>query len=298
MENQDNLATQSQDNTQTQQEDTTTTQDTTTTTQAAAPIFTWKSKLGADISNAPTLQKFEDTTEGLSKAFESHLSLEKLLGHEKVPIPKDANDTEGWARFSKAMGIPEKAEGYGLTDVELPGNMKDMSFDKKQFAETVHKHKLTPSQAKGLWQDYTKMSMDAYGKFLKEHQDHLNNVVNTLRAEWGDAYDVNVELGQTVINKFAGDKETEDFLTATFTKDPRAVKFLAAIGNQFAENKVGEFQLKRFTLSPDDANAEINKILQDPAHPYLNDKATPAEREKAISYVNSLYALINKAKKG
>lgn len=256
--------------------------------------FSWKSKLGADISNAPTLQKFEDTSEGLGKAFESHLSLEKLLGHEKVPIPKNADDVEGWNRFSKAMGIPDKAEGYGLADVELPGNMKDLSFDKNKFAETVHAFKLTPNQAKGLWEAFTKQSMDSYNKYLTEHENNLKKVVNTLRSEWGDTYDINVELGQTVINKFAGDKESEDYLTSVLTKDPRAIKFLAKIGNQFAENKVGEFQIKRFSLAPEEAKVELDKILKDPSHPYLNEKSSDAEHTAALDYVNNLYKIINK----
>jgi hypothetical protein len=260
--------------------------------------FTWKDKLNADIKNSPTLQKFDDSKEGLAKAIESHLSLEKLLGHEKVPIPKSADDVEGWNRFSKAMGIPDKAEGYGLADVELPGNMKELSFDKNKFAETVHAFKLTPGQAQGLWKAYTQQSMEAYSKFLQEHEKNLQTTVTQLRSEWGDSYEANVDLGQTVINKFAGDKETEDYLTSIMTKDPRAIKFLAKIGNQFAENKVGEFQIKRFSLAPDEASAEIDKILADPNHPYKNEKASPAEHTAAVDYVNSLYQIINKAKQG
>jgi hypothetical protein len=268
------------------------------TATPATPAFTWKGQLGSDLANSPTLQKFEDTPDGLKKAVESHLSLEKLLGHEKVPIPKNADDVEGWNRFSKAMGIPDKAEGYGLADVELPGNMKDLTFNKQAFADTVHAFKLTPAQAQGLWKAYTEQSKAAYSKYLETHQNNLNMVVNKLRSEWGDAYDANVELGQLVINNFAGDKETVDYLTSLMTKDPRAIKFLSKIGNQFAENKVGDFSYKRFSLSPEQAQAEIDKIVADPKHPYTNEKASPAEHEAAIAYVNSLYAIINKAKQG
>jgi hypothetical protein len=256
----------------------------------------WKSNLGADLQKSPLLQKFEDTPEGLTKAFESHISLEKLLGHEKVPIPKSLDDVEGWNRFSKAMGIPDKAEAYGLPDIELPGEMKNMTFDKKTFAEVVHAHKLTPDQAKGLWKAYTDMAKTAYDKFAKEHQATLQQVVNKLRGEWGDTYDSNIQLGQMVINKFSADKETEDYLTATLTKDPRGVKFLAKIGNEFAENKIGSFSIQRFSLTAEQAQAEIDGILRDPKHPYNNDKATQAERNRAIDYVNGLYAVIAKAK--
>lgn len=269
------------------------------TGESAKPItnsFTWKDKLGADLLNSPVVQKFDDSPEGLKKAIESHASLEKLLGHDKVPIPKNADDVEGWNRFSKAMGIPDKAEGYGLADPALPGEMSNLTFNKNQFAEIVHAFKLTPNQAQGLWKAYTEMSAEAYSKYKAQYEDNLKTVVNQLRSEWGDTYDTNIELGQMVINKFAGDKETEDYITSTLSKDPRGIKFLAKLGNQFAENQVGEFKNARFSLAPEQAKDEIDKILKDPKHPYLNDRATPRERDAAVDYVNSLYRIINKGK--
>jgi hypothetical protein len=258
--------------------------------------FSWKGQLAPDFVNSPTMQKFSDDKAGFNEAVKSHLSLEQLLGHEKVPIPKGPEDAEGWNRFNKAMGIPEKAELYGLPDVEIPASMKGMTFDKNQFAETVHSFKLTPNQAKGLWEAYTNTQKEIYLKALKEHQDHMNQVVNQMRGEWGDAYDTNVELGQLVINKFAQTPEEQDYITSVLAKDPVGIKFLAKIGNQFAENKTGEFGYKRFSLTPDQSQEEIDNILRDPNHPYNSEKATRAEHERAVDYVNSLYKQINKAR--
>ncbi len=265
-------------------------------TPTPAPAFSWKNNINADLRNSPTLQKFDDTAEGLGKAIESHLSLEKLLGHEKIPLPKDANDKEGWDRFNKAMGVPDKAEGYGLKDVTIPESIKNIGFDKKAFAEVLHELKVPPQYANSLWEKYTQVGMTAYNKAVKAQTDKLMEIANTLRQEWGDSYEANVDLGQMVINKFSDDKETNDFLTASFLKDPIGIKFLAKIGQQFAENKIGEFQAQRFTLTPEQAQGEIDKILKDPTHPYTNEKATKAEHDKAVSYVNSLYAVIAKAK--
>lgn len=259
--------------------------------------FSWKSQLSPDFANSPTMQKFSDNKDGFNEAVKSHLSLEQMLGQEKVPIPKGPEDTEGWNRFSKAMGIPDKAEAYGLQDVEMPDTMKGMTFDKQKFAETVHAFKLTPNQAKGLWDAYTNMAKESYQKLMQGHQEHMNTVVNQMKSEWGDAYDSNVELGQLVINKFSSDQETQDFVTSSLAKDPRGIKFLSKIGGQFAENKIGEFGYKRFSLTPDQAQSEIDSILNDSKHPYNNDRASPAERERAIDYVNSLYSAITKAKR-
>jgi hypothetical protein len=263
----------------------------------AAPA-TWKSGLSADLKGAPFLQKFEDTPEGLTKAFESYGNLEKLLGHEKVPIPKGPEDTEGWARFSKALGIPDKAAEYGLPDVKLPDAIKGSAIDKSRFAEIVHAHKLTPDQAKGLWKVYNEIGVEQYSKAQQEYQTKMTESINRLKGEWGDAYDANVELGQLVINKFSADQDENDFVTAVLSSDPRGIKFLAKIGEQFAENKVGEFQMKRFSLAPEEAQSEIDKLVRDLDGPYMNqkNKFSDAEHTAAMDRVNALRAMINRAK--
>lgn len=256
----------------------------------------WKASLRNDLRDSSLAKKFEDTPEGLNKALESHANLEKLLGHEKVPIPKNADDVAGWNAFNKAMGIPDKAAGYGLADADIPSDMKELTFDKNKFAEVMHGFKLTPNQAKGLWEQYVNMTKESYSKYIAENKDNLVKVVNTLRSEWGDTYDTNVELGQTVINKFSDNKEMEDYLTSTLTKDPRGIKFLAKVGNQFAENKMGDFTIKRFSLAPDEAANELAKIRKDPNHAYLNEKATDQEHQAAIDYVNRLEGIVAKAR--
>lgn len=270
-----------------------------TTTDAASVAASWKQGIRTDLRDSPLLQKFEDTPDGLNKALESHANLEKLLGHDKVPIPKDANDIEGWNRFSKAMGIPDKAESYGLPDAKLPDSMKGMAIDKNKFAEVVHAHKLTPSQASGLWKVYNEIQVEAYNKHLDGLQKNMDNTINTLKGEWGDAYNTNVELGQMVINKFTdGNKEMNDFISATLLKDPSGVKFLAKIGDQFAENKVGEFSMKRFSLAPEQAQNEIDRMVRDMDGPYMNSKGkyTDQEHNAAIDQVNALRASILRAK--
>ncbi len=269
-----------------------------TTTDAGSVAVNWKSGLSEDMRNSPLVSKFEDTHEGLGEAFKSHDNLEKLLGHEKVPIPKGLDDIEGWNRFSKAMGIPDKAEGYGLPDATIPDSMKEMTLDKNVFAGIMHAHKVHPSAVKGIWAEYQRLSIESYQKAMDGHKAGLDQTVNSLKGEWGDAYATNVELGQTVINQFSADQEMNDYLTATLSADPRGIKFLAKIGDQFAENKIGEFAIKKFSLGPDEAQGEIDKMTNDLEGPYMNTggKFTEAEHKAAVARRDSLQASILRAK--
>ena len=261
------------------------------------PTFTWKSNLPADYSSAPTMAKFPDTKEGLAEAVKSHLSLEKLLGNEKVPIPKGPEDTAALAIFNKAMGIPEKPEGYALPEIDIPKELKGMTFDKAKFQEVVHKHGLTPGAAKGLWETYTAMSKQVYADAVKSQEEKVTGILNGLMAEWGEAYKANVEQGQNVINKFSDDQEMNDFITSSLVSDPRGIKFLAKIGKQFSENKLPGFESQRFSKTPDEAQSELDKIRRDMGHPYNNEKAPIQERDRAIGYVNDLIALVQRAKR-
>ena len=258
--------------------------------------FNWKGQLGTDLSNSPTMKLIPDTKEGLTKAITDYGELEKLLGHDKVPMPKGDDDVEGWNRLNKAMGVPDRAEAYGLPDAEIPESMKDLTFDKGKFAQVMHQFKLTPNQAKGMWEAYTNMSKEAYGNAGKAHEAKMTEVINQMKGEYGDAYESKIELGQLVINKFSGDQETQDYITSTLSKDARGIKFLAKVGGQFAENKIGEFKHTNFSLTPETAQNEIDKIMNDPTHPYTNPKATEAERNRAIDYVNGLYAATGRGK--
>lgn len=256
----------------------------------------WQDQFPTDLKNSPLLKKFPNTPEGLVKAFESHASLEKLMGNQRLVVPKDANDKEGWAAFHKAMGVPDKPEGYKFTEVKYPESMKGMGVDQAKFAQTVHQMGLTPHQADSLWKVYNQAQIQAYGDHLNQLQANLDKNINILKQEWGDKYQSNVEMGQYVINKFAANEDEANFLTATLTKDPAGIRFLAKLGTQFAENNISGFEAARFSKSPQDAKNEIDRILADKNHPYSNPKATQAEHDAAVEYVNSLYGVINRAK--
>lgn len=263
-----------------------------------AAAQSWKGFLRNDLKDSPLVTKFGDNPEGLNKALESHANLEKLLGNEKIPIPKDANDKEAWARLNKALGVPEKVDGYALPDVKLPDSMKAMTFDKARFADAMLKTNATPAQANALYKMYTDMQMASYNQHQEALQKNLDTMVTGLKIEWGPAYNTNVELGQSVISQFSGDKDTEAFLTAALSSDPRGVKFLKKLGDQFSENKVGDFNVKRFAVSPEEAQAEVDKMTKDLTGPYMDTKGkfTPQERQAAIDRVNTLRGIINRSK--
>lgn len=283
-----------QTNQQTQQQADTTTQ----STQQTQTAGTWQDRLTADLKGALEAKRFANDDKGLVDMATSYLNLEKLVGQDKVPIPKDANDKEGWERWSKAMGVPSEPTGYNFEDIKYPDNMKGKEVNKAEFSQVAHQLRLTPTQAAGLWKVYNDSNISGYQKQLGTMQDRLQKMVTNLKSEWGAAYETNVEIGQAVISQFSDDQDMNDFITSQMLSDPRGVKFMKKLGEQFAENTTSDFNIKRFSLTPAEAKSELEKMRSDVNGPYFNraKKFTQAEQDAAIERHNNLQLIINRAK--
>lgn len=121
----------------------------------------------------------------------SYKNLEKLLGSEKVPLPKDANDAEGWDRLFKAAGRPDAPEAYGLDKIEGA----DPEFS-KAAAAAFHKAGLNPQQAASLVEFY-----GAQAKAVQEAQEtafaqQSQLEMGELLKEWGPAYEARISAAR------------------------------------------------------------------------------------------------------
>jgi len=121
--------------------------------------------------------------------------LEKLIGGEKVPVPKGESDTEGWERVYKALGRPATPEDYKLADAES--------------AAAYHKLGLTARQASGLsaWQDSLKAAQEQRGK--DEAGVKRAQQMAVVRKEWAGEFEENLRLGKRAVREFGLESSVE-----------------------------------------------------------------------------------------
>ena len=240
----------------------------------------WYASLEGDFKDHPSIQKF-DNVNGLAK---SYLSLEKMMGQDKIVMPKDETDTEGWNSLYGRLGVPETAEGYGLVQPEnVPEGLSDAQMDTKAFADVAKKYNLTPAQAKGMQSEYTDMITGIYNEGEAGKATAMENAKAELTNEWGLAYSEKINLAKGVLTKFAGDKAEFDYIDAKIGNDPKAVKMLAKIGEQFSEGSLGDFKPSgSFTKTPAEAQKEYNAIMDDTSDPFWKGDQT------RVDYVMSL----------
>jgi hypothetical protein len=255
------------------------------------PTDDWHNRLSDDIKAHPKIQSYK-TENDLARGY---LELQTLLGHEKVALPKDDKDTVAIEHLNRALGVPEAPEGYKLEEpAKIPG-MEDIEFGVSEFEAVAHKHNLTPKQAQGILGEYRDMLASVRETMLNEHKAAVEESKAALTKEWGAAYEPNVKLAQSVMNKFAGSKEAFDHINAAIGADPVALKMFAEIGKNFSEGTLGDLghQGTSFTKTPAQAKEEYESIMADPDDIYWagvqNKKAVSESARKArIEHVEDL----------
>lgn len=187
--------------------------------------------------------KFWDKTTGKPKVEDlgrSYLNLEKLLGREKVPVPVDDSDDEGWNRWYAAMGRPEAPDKYEFQRPDLP---QDLSYDEdmeKEFREWAHKNGLNKRQAKNFYDGFVKRQVERHAAWSNDQKQSRAKIESDMRREYGQQYDGAVGNAKSAVQKYA-DPDFRAWLDETgLGNDPRLIRVFARIGKEMQ----GETRLK------------------------------------------------------
>jgi hypothetical protein len=232
---------------------------------AGGEVDNWRDTLPDDVKSDPIFEKYKEPAE----AFRALVAAQKFLGREKLPVPTDENDKESYDLIFKKLGLPENETMYQFpTDLKLP---KELPIDEammNDFRKIAYQHRLLPSQVSGLYKWYLQSMVDAYNKFGDQKKEFTKEAETNLRKKWGAAYPQNMALAQKVFQQFADDKTFVKFEEG-YGNDPVMIELFANIGKVLSEDQLmGKPQ--GLTMTPDEAQIEINKIKSDMKHPYWN----------------------------
>ncbi len=168
----------------------------------------------------------------------SYLHATKMIGGRpqdlvKVPGPDDA---AGWAEAYAKLGRPEKADGYTLTP---PAGTEFSDADKAFHAAilpAIHEAGLSQRQLDRVvqaWNGYAEQIVAQQDQAVQTRQQEGERA---LKAEWGQAYDQNLELAKRGLAHYA-DADTIKYLEESRLGDhPGLVKLFAKLGGALAED--------------------------------------------------------------
>jgi len=203
----------------------------------------------------------------------SYREIEKLMGGEKLPIPKDPNDKAAWDVVHRALGKPESPEGYGLDKIE--------GLDKTfagEAAKAFHDLGLSPKQAQALVEFQTNGVKARMEAAENEFQQTRQLDVNGMKKDWGNQFEPKVEMGRRAATQFGlDDAALESLERAMGTR--KASEFLVKVGESFAEAPMVHAQAPApQAMTPETAKVELARLMKDPVWTKKNYDGDPAAR--------------------
>jgi hypothetical protein len=208
--------------------------------------------------------------EALAKGY---TSLEKLLGSDKVPVPKSDDDADGWDRWYKATGRPDDAKGY---EFEKPDKLPDGFYDEtaeQSFRDWAHQNGLNKRQAANLHKAYVKTQLDRHAAYQEQQRQLHGRLKADLMREHGAAFEGFSKGANAAVMRYA-DPDFKAWLDETgMGNDPRMIRVFGRIG----KDMMGDVALRgqpKVEVNTADLDAQISEYrtknsaaLYDKAHP-------------------------------
>ena len=246
------------------------------TPEGPAPVPSVLNNNKEDPEGSPWFDKYTSEVQSRVNKFKtvddlvkSYLSLEENMSKSRkaMDLPsKDAPQHE-WDRFYDSLGRPKSMTEYNLdTDDGKPM----LDFDARtveRFRKQAYDAGLNQTQA-------VKMA-----EFLRDEQKHRSvaneqkalqtkeMVEDNLKKSWGEKYEANLNLAQTVFNQFLNKDQRSEFISKGFDKNTEFLLLLKNIGQALTNDESirdlrGSNQAFKRGKSPEDLSKRRYEILQ------------------------------------
>lgn len=245
-------------------------------------ITSWKDSLPDDLKTEKALESIQDIP-GLAK---SYIHAQKMIGTDKIPVPNKYATDEDWQVVYDKLGRPKSADEYKF-NLKENSNIDENAL--KGFRETAHKNGLLPKQAEAIMNFYNDMTQNYIDDLNSKSEQGRMNAQQSLKKEWGAAFDTKVKNANTIANKYLN----EDFAFLTLSDGtkigdhPDFIKAFANIANDLGEDKLIAAQGPQY-MTPAEIDKQIAS-LQQPGSAYWN-KNHPGHA-LAVQEVQDLLAL-------
>ena len=251
------------------------------------PPAAWYDNLDADLKSHPSITKFKEP----GSMAKSYVELERMIGADKVVIPTDKSTPEERAAFYGKLGVPQGPADYEKPLLEgIPDELQMSDGQLEALRVFAHEKNFTNEQFKELVGFYHNAQVTSVEN-LRAQQNELKNQTETnLRGKWGDAFEAKLDGTKQMINQFFGGKlnETEQKYFAVLANSQGFIEAMADIHGSIKEDILkGQPTL---TLTPAQAEEQLNAILGNMEHPYYQDMHP--EHNAAVDKVVSLQTSI------
>ena len=214
----------------------------------------------SQFASDPNIAKFDNVND-LAR---EHVNLQSLLGRKGLVVPKEGDSQEIWDKYRTEMNIPPDTSGYfGDTTPEendLPSHI----------AKVAHNSNLSVDQYNEIMQGYESWYKDVIENNSQEIEQTTNENLNSLKKEWGRAYEAKTDMGASALSTLTKGKaesvaniELSD--GTSLGNNPNFIKVMASIGEILQEKGLLEgTNVNPSAMSPDEAQSKLSQLMADP----------------------------------
>ena len=221
------------------------------------------------------VKKFAEQFTSPADAAKAALEFRRKLSNA-IHVPSEGAEEEDVAKFRKAIGVPESPDDYevtipeGLDEQFAPANDEKM----KEFINGMWEAGASQDVLGAATNWYYNFLLDTQKETEKRFAESIEAATSTLRKEWGDEFDRNVE-GASRVFKMFGDENSEQILAdSTYEgvpigNHPVLLRMFASIWKRVGEDgfravmsdeekQTTEEKLNQLTQQAHDARAKGN----------------------------------------
>jgi hypothetical protein len=227
---------------------------------AGAPASgSWTDSLSEDARGYVQTKGFKDP----ASVLESYRNLEKLRGVPEdrlLKLPKEA-DKDAWGEVYSKLGRPKEASEYkfdSLGDNINPDFIKGMS-------NAFHEAGLNQAQTEKILSTYKEFSESLSQNIATERTQSVKAQESNLKAEWGAAFDKNVNVARKAAHEFGLDATMVTKLESALGLD-KTMMLLKDIGSKLGEDSfvAGNSTTSSFgNMEPAEAKHRIASLKND-----------------------------------
>lgn len=223
-----------------------------------------------------------------STNFIDQISDPELKGWAEKAGYKDLNGLAKSAmHLEKKLGAPKEPESYDAEQYtyELPENYEANENLLNPIKDKAIELGIAPDKFKALVETFTGKESELIQQMQADKESQIKNLQETLKKEWGNAYEDNLKLADKTWQSLAGEGEDKILQNMSPEQQLTIAKVMANVGAKISEQSLG-----KPSMDPVSAKSEMDAIYSDMKHPYW-DKSHP-DHNQAVKRMQELTSIV------
>lgn len=229
-----------------------------TSTISTASSADWTTGLSDELKGYVQTKGFKDP----SAVVDSYRGLEKTIGVPQdriLKLPENMDSPEGRAIWER-LGAPKEAKEY---KIEIPKEAGDQKLA-DGLRDVAYKNGFSHRQVENLVNWWNESQTAATKSLTEAHQHKMTQENDSLKKEWGQAYDQNKEIANQAARKLGMDPQVV-LAMGELLGPAKAMKALHDLGIKTGEHQfvVGGRQPGGQVMDPNSAKAKLASLRSD-----------------------------------